>query len=108
MGDAIFRDWRTHVETDGSPWYVISTEHGLLRPEDLVPDAYDRGVGQALSDPAFIDRLGKQLRSADLQPERCVVLDADWFQELVAKAFGVAKEAVQIRAGVSSRFRPRA
>ena len=38
---ALFRKARAHVEAMDRPWYILSAEHGLLKPSDWVAP-YDR------------------------------------------------------------------
>jgi hypothetical protein len=61
----LFRRRRRHAEAAGSPWYVLSSRHGLLRPDEVVapydlplgrqPVAYRRAWGAAA-----VERLARE------------------------------------------------
>lgn len=105
--DPAFRDWREYAETSGLPWYVVSTKYGLLAPEDIVPDSYNVALGPAMRNQVLLTQIAGQLRAANLSPEDCAVLDADWFQGFVAKAFGVERSKVSLLLRISPHFRTR-
>jgi hypothetical protein len=96
-GDPLFCRWRDAADASGEPWYVLSTEHGLLHPDDVLPSGYDRGIGEALEDEAMHARLRDHFQTLGLGPDDVVVVGADWFQDLVARALRVPKERIALR-----------
>jgi len=87
--DPCFLKWRQHVEATGEPWYVLSTKHGLLAPDDRVPGPYDVPLAAISGDAALMRRLGEQGRRIDFSRfERVILLDWKRFEPLVRAAVG--------------------
>lgn len=90
---AAFRAWRAYAEHSESPWFILSTKYGLIRP-DLMIDRYDVPVAAAIEDRAFSELLVRQGSELNLrQFDRIVLLDWERFLPLVRAA--VANQNVQ-------------
>lgn len=92
-----FKLWRHHAEASGDPWFILSTNYGLLRPEDTIQN-YERPLAPALRDAALRQELSRQGRALGLlHVEELVLLDYDRFTPLVqAAAPGVPVRLVRL------------
>jgi hypothetical protein len=90
-----FLEWRRYAEGTGQPWYVLSTKHGLLAPDDVVPGPYNVPISAAVQDQTLLRRLQTQGRQVDFgRFERVVLLDWEKFAPLVQAAVGDAAPRV--------------
>lgn len=81
-----FRTWVEHADAQGVPWFVLSTNHGLLPPDQEIT-SYNRRAAEAESDEEFISRLGQHLGDLGLgRGDRVIVLDWEVFWRLTARA----------------------
>ncbi|MEZ5288062.1 MAG: hypothetical protein R2712_25355 [Vicinamibacterales bacterium] len=68
---------------------MLSTKHGLLRPDDPVPGPYDVPISAALKDERLLHALAEQGRRIDFAQFRTVYLvEWDRFRPLVDAAVG--------------------
>lgn len=82
----VFLAWRRYAEASGSPWFILSTKYGLIRP-DIRIEPYNVAVGRAAADENFLRRLRRQARELGLDSfDRIVLLDWEKFEPLVRVA----------------------
>lgn len=94
---ASFLEWRRYAERSGSPWFILSTKYGLVRPE-LPVEKYNVPISRAVADMDLLARLKEQ--GADLgldQFERVVLLDWERFEPLVRSALPDQKQYELLR-----------
>jgi hypothetical protein len=78
-----FFAWRRYAEASGSPWFILSTKYGLIRPTTTI-ERYNVPVSRAATDPQFLRLLQEQGRELGLAAfDRIVLLDWEKFQPLV-------------------------
>lgn len=81
-----FAKWRSYAEASGTPWFILSTKYGLLRPDDPI-EHYNVAVSQALRDTSLLQRLREQGSALGLDRcEQLILLDWDRFEPLVRAA----------------------
>jgi uncharacterized protein DUF6884 len=81
-----FLAWRQYAEASGSPWFILSTKYGLIRPDTRI-ERYNVPVAEAAGDASFLRLLEKQGRELGLDTfERIVLLDWEKFEPLVRAA----------------------
>src|SRR5574341_1231125 len=81
-----FLTWRRYAEAAGSPWFILSTKYGLIRPDTRI-ERYNVPVSRAAADENFLRRLGEQGRELGLHAfDRIVLLDWEKFEPLVRAA----------------------
>jgi len=81
-----FRAWRSYAEQSGSPWFILSTKYGLLRPDQRI-EKCNVPVSAAVRDPGLLSRLDKQGQEFGLgSADQVVLLDWERFQPLVRAA----------------------
>lgn len=103
-----FLTWRAYAEQSGCPWFILSTNYGLIPPGQLIWD-YNVPVSAALESAALRERLVRQGRELDLgQFATVVLLDWERFRPLVESAIGAAPVRCVVRplcygVGVSER-----
>lgn len=86
-----FKKWRSYAESSGCPWFVLSTKHGLLEPNELVPGPYNVPISAALEDRNLAIKLAEQAKRIDFsQFEKVVLLDWERFEPLVRLAVGTS------------------
>lgn len=86
---AAFTQWRRYAEDSGCPWFVLSTKHGLLEPDEAVPGPYNVPISAALRDAELASRLEKQAKRIDFSRfDKVVLLDWERFEPLVRAAVG--------------------
>jgi hypothetical protein len=85
-----FKDWRRYAEESGSPWFILSTKYGLIRPDQPI-ERYNVPISAAVANPELhqmLERQGRELGLSDV--DRVVLLDWERFQPLVKAALGGA------------------
>jgi len=70
---ALFRALRRHAEVSADAWYILSAEHGLLRPDQVIAP-YERTLNRMSKRDrlSWAERVQKQL--SDVVPPRAEVL----------------------------------
>jgi len=97
-----FKKARAYVETQGGPWFILSAEHGLLDPGDVV-GPYDRTLNRMaiLEWKAWAERTLIELRKRLLPTDRVVVLAGQRYRELMMEELlGYCAEVVVPMAGM--------
>jgi hypothetical protein len=81
-----FLAWRRYAEASGSPWFILSTKYGLIRPNARI-EAYNVPVSRAAADQNFLRSLRYQGQELGLDAfDRIVLLDWEKFEPLVRAA----------------------
>jgi hypothetical protein len=92
-----FLAWRARAEESGSPWFVLSTKYGLIRPEQPIEN-YNIPVSRAAANPAFLQTLRHQGQALSLgQFDRIILFDWDRFEPLVRAAVADPKVKCVLR-----------
>ncbi|AIE60110.1 DUF6884 domain-containing protein [Bacillus methanolicus] len=70
-------------------WVILSAKHGLLLPEDIVPENYDLSFSMKKADMVSTEVLKEQIVKKKLESyHHIVVLGGKKFQPVVENAFG--------------------
>ena len=84
-----FVEWRRYAEASGCEWFILSTKHGLLSPDDIVEDDYNVPISTAICDARLLDRLRAQGAKIDFSRfDQVILLDWERFEPLVKTAVG--------------------
>lgn len=75
---------RRFVESTGSPWFILSAEHGLVAPNDVIAP-YERTLNAmgVKARRAWALRVQEQMNHALPAAERCVVLAGERYREFL-------------------------
>lgn len=93
----VFEKWKNYAEQSGAPWFILSTQYGLIKPDKLIKN-YDCTVEEALAKPGFKDSLqkrGKELGLGDF--DKVILLDWEKFEPLVKAAIGDGKAKYELK-----------
>lgn len=93
----LFRKARLFAEASGSPWFVLSAEHGLVAPGEVIAP-YERTLNtMRLSDRrAWAERVAAQLANAVPDLSRVVFLAGKRYRELLSRYLAGRGVAVSI------------
>jgi hypothetical protein len=84
-----FAEWRRYAEASGCEWFILSTRHGLLRPDDVVEADYNVSISMAIRDAELLDRLRAQGAQIDFSRfDKVILVDWERFEPLVKVAVG--------------------
>lgn len=93
----VFKDWRAYAEESGSPWFILSTKYGLIRPDQPI-ERYNVPISAAVRNAELHQLLARQGRELGLKDaERVILLDWERFQPLVKAALGDANVRCVLR-----------
>ncbi len=94
----VFLKWKKHAEQSGSPWFILSTEYGLIEPGYLIPEKYDKTISAACKDQVLKHLLQEQGKKFGLGNfERVLLLDWEKFKPLVEVAIGDGKARCEVK-----------
>lgn len=93
----LFRKARRYVEASGCPWFILSAEHGLVAPGQVIAP-YERtlntmGVAERR---AWAERVAAQLAEAVPDLSRVVFLAGERYREFLARDLAVREVAVSV------------
>ena len=104
-----FHKARAFVEGTGSPWYILSAEHGLLDPDRMV-EPYEKtlnamGVGERRH---WAQRVFSQLELAGVADSRLSLLAGQRYREFLLerlRGIGVEVEVPMAGLGIGEQLR---
>lgn len=93
----LFRKARRYVETSGCPWFVLSAEHGLLAPDQVIAP-YERTLNKmGVADRRmWAERVAAQLAETVPDPSQVVLLAGERYREFLARLLEGRDVAVSV------------
>ena len=85
---SLFRETRRFAEASGCPWYILSAEHGLVAPDQVIAP-YERTLNtMGISDRrTWGDRVAAQLAEVVPDLSRVVFLAGERYREFLVPHF---------------------
>jgi hypothetical protein len=83
---ALFRKARRYVEASGCPWFILSAEHGLVAPGQVIAP-YERTLNamKVADRRVWAERVAAQLAEAAPDLSRVVFLAGERYREFLAR-----------------------
>ncbi len=93
----LFRKARRHVEASGCPWFVLSAEHGLVEPGQVIAP-YERTLNSmGIADRrVWAVRVAAQLAETIPNLSRVVFLAGERYREFLARVLSEREVAVSV------------
>lgn len=93
----LFRKARRYVEASGCPWFVLSAEHGLVAPDQVIAP-YERTLNTTgVADRrAWAEQVAAQLAEAMPDLSRVVFLAGERYREFLARQLAGRGVAVSV------------
>ncbi len=93
----LFRKARRHAEGSGCPWFILSAEHGLVAPGQVIAP-YERTLNsmRATDRRAWGERVAAQLAEAIPSLSRVVFLAGKRYREFLARHLASRGVAVSV------------
>ena len=92
-----FRKARAYVEAQGGPWFILSAEHGLLRPEQVV-GPYERTLNRmgVAARRAWAARVLEQWDGWGIGPVHAVFLAGVRYREFLVPGVETRRGTVEV------------
>ena len=92
-----FTKARAHVLAQSAPWYILSAEHGLIHPDQVIAP-YERTLNtMAVAERrAWAERVKAQIQQQGLQPQRFVVLAGQRYREYLLDFLATRATSVEV------------
>lgn len=93
----LFRKARRYVEASGCPWFILSAEHGLVAPNQMIAP-YERTLNKmrVADRRAWAERVVVQLAETIPDLSRVVFLAGERYREFLARQLEVREVAVSV------------
>ena len=94
---SVFKKWKNYAEQSGAPWFILSTQYGLIKPDKCIEN-YNEKVSDACRNQKLKDDLraqGNELGLGDF--DKVILLDWEKFEPLVKAAIGDGKAKYELK-----------